>query len=604
MPLSQSLFGLEIGTTKRSGTLVRLLVVAAMFSMPTGCGQDSNADRRDSAHDLAADPSEGAEAASTAGDGKVEEADLALVEVGSVEHGIEVESCEASDGGVADGGDDGTNEGGDADQIRSAGDAADACPSLDVEAERDLGQPNGRLDASWDSLQLDGAAIDSVADRAADVPVNKLVVDAADTQPDRPLYDSGSAFDGGAPIDGGDRRIWVYLLAGQSNMVGVGLDEQLSGDDAKTVPGVSIYARFASSANPNLGRWLSLAPGFGYLADRFGPELAFGRHMHELYPTRSLAIIKVAEGSTGLYDRWKASTGDLYQLLVKETRAQLQVLATQGRPQIAGLLWMQGETDATMVSPAKAYQQNLTQFIGSLRSDLGISRLPVVAGLIAKDAKWPYADIVRAATTEISTQLGRVDVVETDDLPMFPTDLAHLDSDSNLKLGRRFADAIAAMQSTRWQMSSGFGSAQGDGCWSYRERSDAGIALLSFDAVNARWTGSESNLSIGSGWMHPGATHQAELGWWAPFAGDIEVKIVAAVPSIYTQGVRLEVASATSSIWGPIGLQARSSDSFTFSRTVAQGDELYFRTSSGRSSAPPEDKTTWGIDITMSRVDE
>jgi len=254
--------------------------------------------------------------------------------------------------------------------------------------------------------------------------------------------------DADAPIDGGPDRIWVYILAGQSNMVGLGINESLSPENSAPVSGASIYDRAMIDPNPHTNQWLPLGPGFGETDDMFGPELAFGRRMREKFPGRRLAIIKMAEGATRLFDRWKAPTGDLYQLLLSETYEQLQVLACQGQPQVAGFIWMQGEADAVEQGAAQDYQQNLTQFILELRTDLGNAHTPMVAGLISTDAGWPYADLVRRATVQVSDCLDRMDVVETDDLPVSGAARAHYTSDGYITLGERFADSMTKVQTS------------------------------------------------------------------------------------------------------------------------------------------------------------
>jgi hypothetical protein len=102
----------------------------------------------------------------------------------------------------------------------------------------------------------------------------------------------------------------------------------------------------------------------------------------------------------------------------------------------------------------------------------------------------------------------------------------------------------------------------------------------------------------------PGATHRAELGWWAPFAGDIEVTVNAAVPSMASDGVTIDIANASGAILAPVGVAFPTSVWYSWKAAVAQGDELYFRTSSGPAQDPQGDTTSWQIDISMTRMDE
>jgi hypothetical protein len=453
------------------------------------------------------------------------------------------------------------------------------------------------VEAAVDLVEAEARPADSFPEASASDL--RPVVDA-DVSTDGPR-----AADGGVAADGEGERIWVYLLAGQSNMVGVGEDDHLAREYATSVPDATIYFDATNHPNPQMGKWLPLGPGLGVDENHFGPELAFGWRMRELFPRRRLAIIKIAEGATRLSDRWRATSGDLYQLLLSETRAQLQVLAQQGRPQIAGLLWMQGESDAVDEVYAEAYQENLTRLVLALRQDLGITLMPVIAGLISSDGGWVYAEVVRDATRQVAAQLGRVDVVESDDLAVLWNEVAHLDSDGCFRLGWRFADAAAALDATRWRFPEDFGPVQGDACWRYGERSEeAGTAMLSFDPARGEWTSDDGRVRVGAGWMQPSNSQQAELGWWAPYAGDVEVTFSAATSSADSDGAWLEVTSPQGARVGPFGVQYATRVWYGLTATVAQGDEIYFRTGSGPAADARNDLTNWQIGITMTRVDE
>jgi hypothetical protein len=401
-------------------------------------------------------------------------------------------------------------------------------------------------------------------------------------------------------------RIWVYVMAGQSNMVGIGESSSLSGEDATGVSGAFIYVAPWTHPNTRTRRWYPLGPGFGADVDRFGPELSFGRRMRQLFPERHIAIIKVAEGSTGLHDRWRARGGDLYRLLVDTVQAEMETLTTQGgRPQLAGLLWMQGESDAVFDVDAEAYQQNFTDFVLDLRSDLRNTLMPVVSGLIATDRGWTYADTVRGATSQVAAQTGRLAAVETDDLPMDTTSPEHYDTEGNLQLGVRLADALASLQPTQWRFGDDCASVQGQKCWTYVARSPNGASPLAYDDYTHTWTGAVSGPMIGHGWMWPTAAQQAELDWWAPFAGDVEIWVRVSAPPPYpaSDGVALQSAASQGHITALVGSGYPTAASLTLNRTVVLGDRVSFRTTAGTSEDLMSNQIIWHIAITM-KVDE
>gem|GEM_PF-988521 len=492
----------------------------------------------------------------------------------------------------------GTAEGGEPDAGVFALDATDAnAQEASILPDAERGEVFGPfVDASLDAGVDAGGAIDGGGDSGGDAEawMSRETTGPGGCEPGPCDADAADS----APSDSGPLpRIWVYLLAGQSNMVGLGENSDLTQLESTPVPDSEIYDDSVGDWNTHVGTWLAIGPGCGAHDDQFGPELGFARRFREIYPDRRLAIIKLGQGGTGLYDRWKAPTGDLYQLMVSTVRAQLAVLAMRGRPQIAGFIWMQGEADASNRGQALAYRQNLVDFVTGLRADLGVAGMPIVAGLIAQDFGWPYADIVRDSTALVSTMTGQMEVVETDDQPMWPDDLAHYSSAGQLTIGTRFADAAARLLATRWKFPEEFSSVQGGADFTYREHSSGVSTELVFDSANQRWAGDGTEVCIGNGSMTPGIASQAELAWWAPFAATVSIEIQASVPDAHGDGTTVELASRSGPLWGPQEIVAGGTVATGFSINVEQGDELYFRTSSGPPGDASHDTTSWRIDI-------
>ena len=397
-------------------------------------------------------------------------------------------------------------------------------------------------------------------------------------------------------------RLWVYVLAGQSNMVGLGFNSELPINEQGAVDGAYIYYNDSVHPNTNTLQWMQLAPGFGVYEDRFGPELTFGRRLRELRPDQTIAIIKVAEGGTALHDRWAAGVGDLYQLLINEVTTQLQALEADWQPQVAGFVWMQGESDATNDAWAAAYQTNFAQFLYQYRTDISLPIVATTAGLIRPSTLWPYSATVRNATTVISENIGQVSVVDTQDLDTQVSDPAHYTSESFIELGRRFADSMDAQLPTEWHFQTDLGAAQGDGFWTCRSRSAGTVELLTWDAAQSWWSNPDGTVLVGKGFMHPSATSDAELGWWAPFAGKISVAVDVADGDVGGgDGVHVEVIQAGQTVW-TAELNNGGAAQTSFQADVVQGQELLFRTSCGSAQNPLYDSTAWQIDITMTTV--
>lgn len=491
------------------------------------------------------------------------------------------------------------------DALTDAGDARADSPMAEDDAaaaklDGGLGTDGGGDGEAWDAgpkgrgvdagpPTVDVSAPDA-ADRDAGIDGSPApaALDAGVT-----AVDSGAA-DAGRP-DGPLPRTWVYVMAGQSNMLGQAYVADLSAADAQPVPNAEIYFVSPLQTNSHLKAWLPVAPGLGWHDDNFGPELGFARQYHGLYPDRHLALIKVSQGATALFDVWKAPTGSLYQLLTKTVREQMQVLSTRGRPEIAGFLWLQGESDGMVLEQANLYRDNLLTMLGQLRVDLALATMPVVAGLIATDCCWPYADTIRKSTTQVSTMVGNMKVVETDDLPMSTIAVGHYSAQGQLELGSRFANAATALIGTRWKFPDRLSALQGDSFFSYRERSGSDTSPMVFDAAQQTWKGA-SGTSIAKGGMTPGATQQAELAWSAPFAGTFQIAVSVAVSDPASSGAKIEISDGQRTVWGPWSIGSGSIVT-SFPRDMEQNDPLYFRTSAGASSNPSRSPTPWQIDI-------
>jgi len=115
----------------------------------------------------------------------------------------------------------------------------------------------------------------------------------------------------------------VFLLGGQSNMVGQGSQGDLTGPLAflrNPQTDVLFYSQddihSANTSTPGIGGTLaSLQPG-SFRTDssgtQFGPEVTFGRTIADAFPDEDFAIIKYARGGTSLGADWRPGTGGDY----------------------------------------------------------------------------------------------------------------------------------------------------------------------------------------------------------------------------------------------------------------------------------------------------
>lgn len=235
----------------------------------------------------------------------------------------------------------------------------------------------------------------------------------------------------------------VFLLAGQSNMNGIGHGRELIGTPLEKYhdpqPGVKIW-------NNGSRQWAELSSYSD--GDCFGPEVSFGYEMHAAFPNDDIYLVKWAYGGTNLYADWKPANGGgwCYNSFKMTAMAALQNLdAAHLSPSVAGMLWMQGEGDAANSTSANAYQQNLIDFIAAVRTDPQFSfnspDMPFVLGRIIQGYGTSGDNAtVRTAQMTVPTLVEHTMCINTDDLQVSPEIPLHFGTQGQIELGIRFAD--------------------------------------------------------------------------------------------------------------------------------------------------------------------
>ncbi len=276
----------------------------------------------------------------------------------------------------------------------------------------------------------------------------------------------------------------LYYLGGQSNMDGYGsnkdLPEELTGRSAVWV----FHGNHAADGQPVDGRgiWAALQPGHGagftsdgkenHYSDRFGVELSFAHRLGELDPDSGIALLKYSRGGTSIdlgvrsFGTWDPDFDggenegkgiNNYDHFLAAVRHALSVDDIDGdgeedRLIPAGIIWMQGESDA-LGSPEVAlrYEANLRRLMNLVRAALRHDDLPVVIGRISDSgqdedgAVWDFGGAVRAAQQAFVETDGHAALVTSTDGYGY-SDPYHYDSAGFIDLGRRFAEAVFGLQ--------------------------------------------------------------------------------------------------------------------------------------------------------------
>ena len=213
-------------------------------------------------------------------------------------------------------------------------------------------------------------------------------------------------------------KVRVFVLAGQSNMVGYG-----SITDAENDPGtlVDVIQHDVEGAWDKIGEidnWTSLdnaylyfardgetiksnvTVGQGAYAHLIGPELMFAHQLDEYYEDPIL-IIKTAWGGKSLAEDFRppsagGTTGEFYNAMIQTVKDVTENIGTEFPDmgvtdfEISGFVWFQGWNDGGSEDFLEEYESNLYHLVNDVRNDLDIPDLPVV---IASSGQGGYEQI-------------------------------------------------------------------------------------------------------------------------------------------------------------------------------------------------------------------
>ena len=226
----------------------------------------------------------------------------------------------------------------------------------------------------------------------------------------------------------------VFILAGQSNMVGAGEVEsnpsrnggkgslqwltensstkdtyaQLKTDTGAWVQRDDVLIWFLDRKGP-------LDPGYGSNEKKIGPELGFGWTVGEAFK-EPVVLIKLAWGGKSLAEDFRppgleGDTGPYYTQVIEQTKEILKTAAQlfpelKGKAlELTGFGWHQGWNDRINQSFNDAYEENMIQFIKDIRYDLGKPTLPFViaeTGMSGPKEKHPRALSLMAAQKAVA----------------------------------------------------------------------------------------------------------------------------------------------------------------------------------------------------------
>ncbi len=210
----------------------------------------------------------------------------------------------------------------------------------------------------------------------------------------------------------------IFLLSGQSNMGGRGSINKLDDESKSLLKSENVWLFADHEGDPFVCKWKpkriwEFAPGGTGLNQHW-----FGRHY--LFGGRSIYPEFIEAVKTALIDKKDAV--------------------------IAGMIWMQGESD-TSDEDAAQYAAHFSNLVTGVRQELNVPEMKFVCGRINSPVKGKATqngiDTVRKVQTDCS--LPNTAWVDCDDLPK-NGDNIHYSEEGLLELGRRFAEKMGAMK--------------------------------------------------------------------------------------------------------------------------------------------------------------
>ena len=227
----------------------------------------------------------------------------------------------------------------------------------------------------------------------------------------------------------------VYLVAGQSNAVGFGVEAQLP----SYIPAGSTITNTKYWGN-GYSAWADMTAGNTNASQYFGYELPLG------YLTSPSYILKYASGGTNLHTQWDpdGASNTIYDNWLATVTNGLNAITVPY--QVVGMAWMQGESDANNGN-AQNYETNLTEFIAAVRTVVGFPKMRFGIGKIyVPNGNQTYVNIVRTAQQAVADADDNVYTIETNDLSLHDT--IHYNGTALITMAERFITGFGRITST------------------------------------------------------------------------------------------------------------------------------------------------------------
>jgi Carbohydrate esterase, sialic acid-specific acetylesterase len=226
------------------------------------------------------------------------------------------------------------------------------------------------------------------------------------------------------------KKVWVFILAGQSNMAGRGWVQ----------PEDTLAEKRLLTIDKDGQLILAKEPLHFYEPNLAGLDCgySFGTTLLKNVPSDiSVLLIPTAVGGSSI-SQWLGDSVHRSVKLFSNFLKKLEIGKQYGI--IKGILWHQGESDANE-KDIPLYKERLSELIGWFRATAGSSSLPVLLGELGSYSNdKEHWKLINNAINEYSLGDKYTSVISTADLE-HKGDNIHFDSNGQRLMGKRFAEA-------------------------------------------------------------------------------------------------------------------------------------------------------------------
>lgn len=219
----------------------------------------------------------------------------------------------------------------------------------------------------------------------------------------------------------------VFILMGQSNMVGIYNDNTLNRITSKVL-----------AFNTDLGKWRpAKEPLHGY---GIGPGIPFATELIDNNWCDAVGLIPMAVNGSNIKS-WMAGGVNFEKTIRVLDGADFG-------DSVVAVLWLQGESDSGSISSASNYKNRLEDMIVQYRNELKMPNLIFIMsgiGSFLSDEKYPGANIVNEAMRSIASDDDYVLFIDSKDL-LDGGDKLHYSAKSAREIGMRMAVAFRSMR--------------------------------------------------------------------------------------------------------------------------------------------------------------